>query len=585
MLDWELTRAGFFATIALGSGLISLTRPQTHPKTTLFLISIPTLTTLYYADDFPSYFYLNGIAARFCIIWLAHMSFYLLLYPLKPAEKENISVEKRNWKYAAKMLFNARHIGTPLTTIKTIKPLPDYDLTNSAATTESTNAAPTNEKEAGQSRRSYILYRVLFIFLRYFALCLFFDPDLHWYMPNGQAPWNYTDFSPSNTIFLRRLLSLNGPPLVTRDFLLRLYLTLDLVIPDWLVLSAFHDVCAIVAVGSGIDTPEEWPPLFGSITDAYTARSFTAHGSVISTKLLGIRPRTLTARYANNALVFLLSGLMHVLVELVPERRCGLPLFGSWYLMQFMAIVAEELLQWGWGKAERDQTPPYNLQPMTHYPRQQQYQASNNSLSMIPQAEYALPVDICGKSKRKCKDKESKESKKRSKKKAKTENPSADDVDSCSTESDSDDSVSVSASENSSGYGKKRSRKHREKKRSKKLKRRASDDSKPEDNPKYGPGQVQGTADDDLARRKALSTIEDSFADQSDVEILEELKYGDGYVDHANIKAFRHSILDAPCLQELMIRADLFVREIEKFPENTCVILDINKDKDNVLEI
>lgn len=184
------------------------------------------------------------------------------------------------------------------------------------------------------------------------------------------TPWTALDFCPEKSIFFRRL---NFPtafqsPITSRDILIRVWLVLDLLVSDYLVLTSFHEIFSIIAVGLHLDTPEEWLPLFGSITEAYTARkfwscfwhrliyrSFKAHASVFS-RILRIRKGRRVSRYVNNALVFLLSGLMHTLVELKQPGNgpaCGCWGVTIWYCMQLGAILAEELVQKAWAEVEK----------------------------------------------------------------------------------------------------------------------------------------------------------------------------------------------------------------------------------------
>lgn len=126
-------------------------------------------------------------------------------------------------------------------------------------------------------------------------------------------------------------------------------------------------VCAILSVASHLDTPEEWPPMFGSIVSAYTVRnwwgsfwqrclvrSFSGHASLISRTILRIKPRTTLARYTDNALVFVLSGIMHAIASwIMPGPKCGRWLIAVWYFMQFWAIFGEECVQWAWREVEK----------------------------------------------------------------------------------------------------------------------------------------------------------------------------------------------------------------------------------------
>lgn len=157
-------------------------------------------------------------------------------------------------------------------------------------------------------------------------------------------------------------------PITLRDCLIRVWLGLDLVVSDYLALSSFHDILAIISVSLDFDSPEEWPLLFGSITEAYTVRnfwsrfwhrliyrSFHAHASLFSKKVLGIRRGAAFARYANNGFVFLLSGLMHTLVERRQREQnseCSCWGVTLWYCMQLAAIVLEDMIQRAWVRIE-----------------------------------------------------------------------------------------------------------------------------------------------------------------------------------------------------------------------------------------
>jgi hypothetical protein len=186
-------------------------------------------------------------------------------------------------------------------------------------------------------------------------------------MPDG-IPWKQEDFSSGNQqLFWRFLFSFpaleaQARHFVTRGAFIRIYIVCDQLIPDYLILSSYHDILSIIAVGLHIDTPEEWPPLFGQIGKAYSVRkywshfwhllvyrSFSAHAEYMIVKVTGTRKRTTLTRYANNACVFVLSGLMHALVErtLNPDScsRCGCWATFWRYCLQVVAIISEEVFQ------------------------------------------------------------------------------------------------------------------------------------------------------------------------------------------------------------------------------------------------
>jgi hypothetical protein len=184
-------------------------------------------------------------------------------------------------------------------------------------------------------------------------------------MPGNEASRQH-DYSPSKSILSRRLFCFvkevcDGPE-IARICLIRLHKLLQYVVPDYLTLSSYHDILSIVAVGLlKIDTPEEWPSLFGDITQAYTVRrhwsrfwhvliyrAFSAHVALFTSKILGMKRRSPVARYVNNCLVFVFSGLMHLLVDsLLGAKacsRCGCRGILWWYSMQPVAMMIEAVV-------------------------------------------------------------------------------------------------------------------------------------------------------------------------------------------------------------------------------------------------
>lgn len=270
------------------------------------------------------------------------------------------------------MQFNTRLIGTPLAapSIPSFAkpPLLVYGLPSQES--KACEKDTTILTRPLKSKRQYITRRILVLLGRYIALCVFYDPDVSLYLFQHQGSWSPADFAPDKRGFLRRLLRLSQfrsfpiSPITRREVLTRTHLVLDWVISDWLTLSSYHDILAIIAVGTNLDgpDPEEWPPLFGNISEATTVRrfwsnfwhqlvyrSFGGYASLFSEKVLRLRRGSLVARYVNNGLVFFLSGLMHALVDWkLDESKCGYWGIAGWYWMQVVAIVAEEVAQSVW---------------------------------------------------------------------------------------------------------------------------------------------------------------------------------------------------------------------------------------------
>ncbi|KAJ5832818.1 hypothetical protein N7474_001129 [Penicillium riverlandense] len=119
-----------------------------------------------------------------------------------------------------------------------------------------------------------------------------------------------------------------------------------------------YRLVSIVTVGLGMNSPLDWPPLFGRIADAYTLRQFwgtfwhqllrqpfTAISNWIARDIMHLPRPSVLERYTNICLVFLQSGLLHVLLDAVvgmPTRYSGaLPFFTSFTL----GIMIEDGIQ------------------------------------------------------------------------------------------------------------------------------------------------------------------------------------------------------------------------------------------------
>ena len=68
--------------------------------------------------------------------------------------------------------------------------------------------------------------------------------------------------------FLRRLADVTP-----REWVVRIYMTVIGYLVPYCSLRAGHSIFTCLALALG-DTPERWPPLFGSLSDAYTVRRF-----------------------------------------------------------------------------------------------------------------------------------------------------------------------------------------------------------------------------------------------------------------------------------------------------------------------
>lgn len=179
---------------------------------------------------------------------------------------------------------------------------------------------------------------------------------------------NPTDYEPAKSSIMRRFIRQSfsttppTPPITKRELLVRIHEAATNFLPDYLILSSYHDFFAILFILTGLDQSWEWPPLFGSITQAYSMRrfwsmfwhrliyrSFSSHAAVI-TSTLGMNQRTSVSRIVNNWLVFLFSALMHGVVFWQFGTKCAWSSSMWYWLLQPVAFVLEGVGQQFWGR-------------------------------------------------------------------------------------------------------------------------------------------------------------------------------------------------------------------------------------------
>jgi len=192
----------------------------------------------------------------------------------------------------------------------------------------------TRVRPTGQSisRKNFFMRRQCSLFALYAVMCVYYDlVDLP-----GFLQMQPQDFSPSKQVFFRRLRATEDPVTV-RDVII--WTVFETVGCEWVALTSIRTFFAIVFVAFGVVEPEDWPQLFGSISEAYTFRNYwtkfwhllfyrtgSACADWITRNVLRVRQRNQLSRYMNNFLVFFLSGVMHLFAR--PVISGGLP--GDW---------------------------------------------------------------------------------------------------------------------------------------------------------------------------------------------------------------------------------------------------------------
>ncbi|KAL4812493.1 membrane bound O-acyl transferase family-domain-containing protein [Aspergillus spinulosporus] len=135
-----------------------------------------------------------------------------------------------------------------------------------------------------------------------------------------------------------------------------------------ILISFYYRSLSILSVALGLSSPESFPPLFNKMTDAYTLRNFwgkfwhqilrvnfTAVSNFVTCKVLSLPKPSILERYTNVFLVFFLSGVLHVTIDVVmnvPIRDSGAMTF---FLSFTVGYMIEDGVQAVWNQFEGSQ--------------------------------------------------------------------------------------------------------------------------------------------------------------------------------------------------------------------------------------
>ena len=326
----------WYFSISVVSSLVALNVSQPYrpalltSQITFGLLAFRHITDISSSADYTS------VLGLFLLIWISYMACVLCV------EKQTLANTTGTWHWRAayKMMFNGRRLG-----LHNQAPLPvRHDSANENRRT-GTDSSGKHQEDS---------HRLVFLFKRLFsALVIYTTNHLYTQMFRTLQPVDYSDFSPSKQIYIRRL-----PVVTVRESLIRSWMVFHFVWSAWAIFTGLHDILALIAVGAGLDDPIDWPPLYGSPRQIYTIRRFwgkfwhrlvyrtnTAFGLLISEKILRIRRGSYLERLFINFSVFLFSGVVHALVTLQLGFTCGYWEDISWFCLNFVAILVEDSFQ------------------------------------------------------------------------------------------------------------------------------------------------------------------------------------------------------------------------------------------------
>ena len=206
------------------------------------------------------------VGGEYVIGFIFHASHFLCLAKLSPPLK---STDRERWTWSTNQLFEARWGISP-------KILPSWpkrskDTVSSVTTDEPDTIVVQsidNKPETTPSSAGLIPSRQAFLLRR--AWDLAWTISVIWLLKSNKLLIFPDDITSVPDGFLRRLAEITP-----REAFIRIYFTfLGWVLP-YCTLRAGHSLTGCLSVLCG-DSPERWPPLFGSIGEAYTVRRFYA---------------------------------------------------------------------------------------------------------------------------------------------------------------------------------------------------------------------------------------------------------------------------------------------------------------------
>lgn len=339
--DWTPTKAykpflAFLTTLCMA--LYILAYPENHRKLKIAIFSIP-ITYACFTHPFlsPSHT-VNDTFGRFMYIWLARMSHEVILLKWTPP----IIKENDNWRMRFKIALKVLYARSPEDDVLNPKRRHTYSKTNFLA------------YHAAKALFYYFLqnaYTVLKLSL----------------IETNRPPYGY----PSDTAdpfdmvsFFRRMPdSLDAAELWERTDTVIIWCVCNL----WLY-DAFHSVCAVFFVGSGLDKPWEWSmSLFGPLSTAWSVRrywgkhwhnyiylSFSSHAKIVTRGWMGMQRGRIVTRLLENTMVFAASGVMHTLIRYIQSGSEGWDcwVITFWYMGQMLPIIIEDIAQ-NWWKTKK----------------------------------------------------------------------------------------------------------------------------------------------------------------------------------------------------------------------------------------
>lgn len=279
---------------------------------------------------------LSSLLGFFVLLWVSHIVKLLVL---------DKAVFPLDWKKTYQTLFDFRGIGAEKQDADISHNTPDIAMT--ASNEKKGGYKDTSSSKGSHHHRIFLLTRfasAVTILLLNHAYTVAYSLLLH---------LSYADFHDSKQSYLRRIRIVTA-----RETVIRSWLVFHFVWSSWAMFTATHDMLAFAHVAIGVDEPEDWPRLYGSVFEAYSIRrfwgkfwhrlvqrSYGAYGSLLSQKMLTLPPGSSADRICVNFSVFLISGVVHAFITVQLGFKCGYWEDLAFFVMCYAALLVEESAQ------------------------------------------------------------------------------------------------------------------------------------------------------------------------------------------------------------------------------------------------
>jgi hypothetical protein len=297
--------------------------------------------------------------AMFVLFYVSHMTCVLCMEKYVLPKRAGTSFD---WRGAYKMLFNARFVGTYRQAPDVQGPAKSEKLESLRGPNEVyTNYPITDAKVFLRSPRCRFLRNRIILLITIYAIDQFYNYLYNTVLPQYVDPIDVYDLLPSKQSYFRRLTTVTF-----RETIIRTWIVLYWTWYSYSLYTSLHHVLAFIFVGIGLDGPEDWPSLYGNISEAtcirrfwgkfwhrLVYRSYTSYGKFLSLNVLRLPRNSIIGKLFINGFVFLLSGLVHGITMRQLGFSCGAMSEIRFYCSHYVAVLAETVVQAAFTKLSR----------------------------------------------------------------------------------------------------------------------------------------------------------------------------------------------------------------------------------------